>query len=107
MEQKAVPVQAQFSVVTEILTEDFNKDGHTDILLFGNKSANRLKVGSMEANYGCLLLGDGKGEFRYLPQTESGLLIKGDCNSAQVWKQDGVSYLLVGLNNQALQQLKF
>ncbi len=107
MERREVPVQAQFSVVTEILAEDFNKDGHTDILLFGNKSANRLKVGSMEANYGCLLLGDGKGEFRYLPQTESGLLIKGDCNSAQVWKQDGVSYLLVGLNNQALQQLKF
>ena len=40
-----LPIEAQFSVVSNIITEDFNKDGNIDLLLLGNHSDNRLKLG--------------------------------------------------------------
>ncbi|HZX59168.1 MAG TPA: VCBS repeat-containing protein, partial [Mucilaginibacter sp.] len=59
-EASQLPVQAQFSVISQIITGDFDHDGQIDILMLGNHSDNRLKLGSFDANYGCLLKGDGK-----------------------------------------------
>ncbi len=106
-EKQVLPAPAQFSIITSILAEDFNKDGHTDLLLLGNKSDNRLKIGSIEANYGCLLAGDGKGGFRYIKQDLSGLKLKGDCKSAIVFKQEGQSSIVIGLTGQTLQLLNY
>ena len=36
------------------------------MLLLGNHTDNRLKIGSIDAGYGCLLTGDGKGNFEYI-----------------------------------------
>ncbi len=102
----ALPVEAQFSVVTEILTGDFDHDGHTDILMLGNHSDNRLKLGSFDANYGCLLKGDGKGGFQYVNQPVSGLSVVGDVKSALETKINNVPYLLIGLSDGALQFYK-
>ena len=74
-----------------------------DLLLLGNHSDNRLKLGSIDANYGCLLLGDGKGTFNYVPQTASGLSITGDVKSAIQINISGKNYLIIGSNNEALQ----
>lgn len=106
-EKVELPGQAQFSIITKILPEDFNKDGKTDLLLLGNKSDNRLKIGSIEANYGCLLAGDGIGGFSYIPQPESGLKIKGDCKSALTFQNEGSSYLLIGLTGMPIQLIKY
>jgi hypothetical protein len=57
----------------------------------------------MDANYGCLLTGDGKGQFTYMPQTVSGLCIKGDVKSVQELTVDGKNYLVLGVCNEALQ----
>lgn len=106
-EKAALPIQAQFSVVTQILVEDFNRDGKPDLLLLGNKSDNRLKVGSIEANYGSLFTGDGRGNFTYTPQTVSGLQLRGDVKSALVTKKGKDEFLMVGLNGQPIQIFKF
>ena len=98
-----LPLQAQYSVVSEILVQDFNGDGNTDLLLMGNHSDNRLKLGSIDANYGCLLEGDGKGNFAYIPQPQSGLSIMGDVKSSVVINIGNKNYLVVGVNNQPLQ----
>jgi hypothetical protein len=98
-----LPVQAQFAPVTRILTGDFDGDGHVDLLLLGNHSDNRLKIGSIDANYGCLLKGDGSGHFQYIPQTASGLSVKGDVKSALDWTIDGKKYLVIGVAEGALQ----
>ena len=99
----ALPLQAQFSPVSHILVNDYNKDGHPDLLLLGNHSDNRLKLGSFDANYGCLLMGDGKGHFTYMPQPESGLSVTGDVKSAVRITVNHIPYLLVGRCNEALQ----
>ncbi|MDQ2751909.1 MAG: hypothetical protein M3R72_02690, partial [Bacteroidota bacterium] len=74
-----------------------------DLLLLGNHSDNRLKLGSIDANYGCLLLGDGKGGFSYAPQTTSGLSVTGDVKSATFINIANKNYLVVGSNNEPLQ----
>lgn len=102
----ALPMQAQFSVVSQILTGDFDHDGSLDILLLGNHSDNRLKVGSIDANYGCLLKGDGKGGFKYVDQSSSGLSVIGDVKSAVETKVNNVPYLLIGLSDGPLQFYK-
>ena len=98
-----LPIQAQFSPVTSTLAEDFNHDGTVDLLLLGNKSDNRLKLGSMDANYGCLLSGNGKGDFTYVSQPKSGLSVVGDVKSVVQVSDKKTTYIVIGAFNQPLQ----
>ena len=70
------------------------------MLLLGNHSDNRLKIGCINANYGCLLTGDGKGHFNYMPQPRSGLSIKGDVKSAIELKTSNGRYIIAGICNE-------
>ncbi|HQD10383.1 MAG TPA: hypothetical protein PLQ65_12005, partial [Flavihumibacter sp.] len=88
------------------LSGDYNADGKTDLLLFGNRTDNRLKIGAIDANYGCLLLNDGKGSFNYVPQTSSGLCIMGDVKAADTLAINKQNYLFVGVSNGPLQFYK-
>ncbi|THU42018.1 RNA-binding protein [Niastella caeni] len=101
-----LPMQAQFSVVTNILSDDYNGDGKKDLLLLGNHSDNRLKIGCINASYGCLLAGDGKGNFNYVSQPESGLGIKGDVKAAVALKTNNTRYIIAGICNEAMQFYK-
>ena len=76
-----LPKEAQYSPVYTITLLDFNKDGKTDILLCGNNSHTKIRVGKFDANYGTLLAGDGAGNFSYIHQNESGFKIRGDVRS--------------------------
>jgi hypothetical protein len=82
----ALPQEAQYAPVYGIVSIDANHDGKKDILLAGNNTWTRIKFGRYSANHGVLLLGDGKGNFTYAPQTESGLKIRGNVRSLQVVK---------------------
>ena len=77
----ALPNEVQYSPVYTINQLDFNKDGKTDLLLCGNNSHTKIRLGKFDANYGALLEGDGKGNFKYIKQTESGFNIWGDVRS--------------------------
>jgi hypothetical protein len=101
-----LPIRAQFSSVSQILSGDFNHDGKADLLLFGNHTDNRLKLGSFDANYGTLLTGDGKGGFTYQTQTASGLSVDGDVKSATEITVSGLKYLVLGVSGQPLQFYK-
>ncbi|MDO3643618.1 VCBS repeat-containing protein [Mucilaginibacter sp. L3T2-6] len=101
-----LPVEAQFAPITQILTGDFNHDGFADVLLLGNHSDNRLKVGSIDANYGCLLTGNGKGTFTYITQPESGLSVTDDVKSAIETTIDKVPYLVIGTAGEPLKFYK-
>lgn len=99
----ALPLPAQFSMVTKILADDFNHDGKTDLLLLGNHSDNRLKLGSIDANYGCLLTGDGKGGFEYIGQPAAGLSVTGDVKSADTMTIQGKKYIFIAASGEQLQ----
>jgi len=73
-----LPVEAQFAPVYAINILDYDKDGNPDLLLCGNNSSMKLRLGKADANYGMLFRGDGKGKFSYINQMSSGLNLTGD-----------------------------
>ncbi|MDJ1483727.1 VCBS repeat-containing protein [Cytophagaceae bacterium YF14B1] len=95
----SLPVEAQFSPVYAIQILDYNGDGNPDFVLAGNQSAIRIRLGMIDANYGQLFMGDGKGNFAYINQIQSGLNIKGDVKATKTIQVGGITYLLVGINN--------
>ncbi|WP_460982959.1 VCBS repeat-containing protein [Spirosoma fluminis] len=105
-EKQILPLPAQLAPVTNILIRDVNRDGHADLLLLGNKSDNRLKLGAMDANYGCLLTGNGQGNFTYVSQPESGLSVTGDVKSVVELTIGQVPHVVIGAFNQPLQVYK-
>lgn len=80
-EVKELPAQVQYSPTYTIDTLDFNNDGNTDLLICGNNSYSKIRLGKFDANYGVLLAGDAKGNFTYIKQNQSGLHIRGDVRS--------------------------
>jgi hypothetical protein len=80
--EAVLPKEVQYSPVYTIDLIDYNKDGNTDLLLCGNNSHAKIRLGKFDANYGVLLSGDGKGNFKYISQTESGFNISGDVRSS-------------------------
>jgi hypothetical protein len=93
-----LPVEAQAAPVFAIAILDINKDGNLDFVLAGNNSKNRIYLGRDDANHGSVMLGDGKGNFHYLPQQKSGLNLRGDVRSVLT---DGKS-LLFGVNSSSV-----
>ena len=94
-----MPTEAQYAPVYSIEVLDYNHDGHLDFILAGNQSAIRIRLGSIDANFGQLYEGNGKGNFRYVPQSESGLSFTGDVKSMKWIKTAAGEFLLVGINN--------
>jgi hypothetical protein len=76
-----LPKEVQYSPVYASEIIDYNTDGFLDVVLFGNNSHFKIRLGKFDANYGILLRGDGKGNFKYVPQTESGFEVWGDVRS--------------------------
>lgn len=101
-----LPKEAQFAPVYALTTIDYNHDGNLDLVVAGNQSAIKIRLGVIDANYGQLFEGDGQGNFTYIPQVQSGLDLKGDVKSLKNVKIQDSTYLLVGINNAGLQAYK-
>lgn len=101
-QQGTLPLQAQYAPVFAMEVLDYNGDGKKDLLLGGNISHARIRMGNYDANYGILLKGDGEGSFEYIPQTASGICIKGDIRSFSMISD----VVLVGINGRRTQAYK-
>ncbi|MBL7764051.1 MAG: VCBS repeat-containing protein, partial [Chitinophagaceae bacterium] len=97
---KKIPLQANFFPVYAITTGDFNRDGKQDILLAGNTDHARIKIGKIDAGYGTLLKGDGKGNFEYMPQLKSGLSVGGCTRDLITIKTKTGDRVIFTVNNQ-------
>jgi hypothetical protein len=91
---RSLPVQAQFSPIYKIVVQDINNDALPDLLLLGNTDYPRLKMGKIDADFGILLLNEGRGNFKYCNPLQSGLRIVGDVKDA-LWLTTGNGSSLV------------
>ena len=96
---RALPAPAQFSPVYAMTLLDYNRDGNMDVIIAGNQSSIRIRIGVIDANFGQLYQGDGTGNFSYVRQPESGLRLTGDTRSMEVVQTNGDVLLVVGTNN--------
>ena len=78
LQPRQLPSEAQYAPVYAIAVTDVNGDGHPDLVLAGGNQWTRIRFGRYRANHGVLLLGDGKGNFHYVPQDRSGLQLRDD-----------------------------
>jgi hypothetical protein len=95
-EVRELPVQAQYAPVYAVAIADIDSDGDKDIILGGNETMTRVRIGKSDANEGVLLLNDGKGNFRYVNQNVSGLNLRGDVRDIEVISSGGRTLLIVG-----------
>jgi hypothetical protein len=102
LEMVDLPIQAQFSPIYSILKTDANHDGWDDIILTGNLTQTRVRFGRYDANHGMLFLGDGNCGFKYVPQYESGLKLRGDIRSS-IEIND---HLFFGVNSDSIRMYK-
>lgn len=101
-EKHVLPMEAQYAPVYAIEVLDFDHDGNLDFILAGNQHAIRIRLGNMDASYGQLFRGDGKNDFRYIPQRASGLSLTGDVKSLKMVSAGDQRYLLAGINNKGV-----
>lgn len=97
----ALPIEAQFAPIHAIHVFDYDQDGNMDLLLAGNQTYTRLRLGMMDANLGQLFKGDGKGNFEFIPQRISGFSILGDVKSI-LQLQTQPNLLFFGINNRGI-----
>jgi len=100
--RKPLPIQAQFAPVYTLVSEDLDQDGDLDIILAGNETKVRVRMGRADANKGFVFLNDGRGNFSYLPQSVSGLNLKDDTRQLLFIKLERQSVLMVGQNDKSI-----
>jgi enediyne biosynthesis protein E4 len=94
-EVKPLPVYVQLSSVNAICFTDLNNDGKPDLLLGGNMFSFPPQFGRLDASYGHVLLGDGKGNFNYVENKNTGLVIKGEIKDIkEIDTKYGKNYLV-------------
>jgi hypothetical protein len=99
---RPLPIQAQFAPVYALEAMDVDSDGDLDIIAAGNESMVRVRIGRSDANYGVLLINDGKGNFTYADQSSSGLSLRGDVRELLSVSAGDIKQLLVGQNGMAV-----
>jgi hypothetical protein len=101
------PLAAQIAPVNALLADDFDHDGKMDILLAGNEYQYNIVIGRMDASYGLLLKGDGKGGFLPLSARQSGLALDGDVRDLKTIRgKNGARLVLVAVNDSAMRILR-
>ncbi len=97
---KRLPIEAQFSPLYSILVEDFNRDGHHDLLLGGNFYGVPPDQGRNDASYGSLLLGDGEGAFAPVSLQNSGFIVTGEVRAIKsLQTATGETLVMAARNN--------
>lgn len=104
--KRVLPKEAQFAPIYAMTVLDYDNDGNMDLIVGGNQSSVRIRIGVIDANFGQLYKGDGKGNFSYVGQSESGLRLTGDTRCLQAVRTGGEVLLLVGTNNVGINTYK-
>ena len=106
-EINTLPAPAQFSPNYGLLVEDFDQDGHLDVLLGGNLHGVKPEVGRYDASYGLFLKGKGDNNFvPHFPKT-SGFKTMGEVRDLITINVAEKRLVLAAKNNEKMQVFEF
>jgi hypothetical protein len=89
----------QQSPINSILFEDFDGDGHKDLLLAGNNYHSEVETTRADAGIGSFLKGDTKGNFTLVSNLRSGFFADKDVRNMVLLRSGGEKLLFVANNN--------
>ncbi|WP_418603306.1 FG-GAP-like repeat-containing protein [Hwangdonia sp.] len=101
-----LPNEAQFSNIDDFILEDFDEDGHKDILFVGNMYPVEIETTRNDAGVGLYLKGDGNGNFKAVNTSESGFFVPEDAQSMAKIKVKNGELIIVAVNNDVLKSFK-
>lgn len=101
-----LPNAAQLSSINGMISEDFNKDGHIDIVAAGNLYVTEVETTRNDASYGLFLAGDGKGNFNAVPYSESGFYLKHDTKDLAKIQTARGAVILAANNHDIMKAIK-
>ena len=97
---KKLPPRTQFSCICDIACEDVNGDGNLDLIMAGNNYEFKPQFSRLDANYGNVLLGNGKLDFDWQDYDKSGFFVKGEVKHLKkLTDSNGKRYLLAAIND--------
>jgi enediyne biosynthesis protein E4 len=96
---KELPSEAQVSKIFSMYVTDIDSDGNLDVLLGGNIYGVSPYQGRYDGLYGLILHGDGKGNFKAITPTQSGLLIDGEIRKILPFTVAGKKTIAASRNN--------
>lgn len=103
---KALPTIAQTSKIMTLLLDDYDSDGIKDVIVGGNFYGSNMYQARYDGSYGLILKSDGKGNFKSIIPSQSGLLLHDEIRDIQIMKVNDLPYYLIARNNTHLQIFK-
>tara|TARA_R110002020_G_scaffold113688_1_gene261593 strand:+ start:91350 stop:94715 length:3366 start_codon:yes stop_codon:yes gene_type:complete len=98
---KTLPPRTQFSCVCGISCMDVNNDGNLDLVLGGNNFEFKPQYSRLDANYGNVLLGNGKNDFKWQDYGKSGLYIREEIKHLEQFRdKSGKIFIIAALNDE-------
>ncbi len=97
-----LPNEVQASIVHGIIVEDFNEDGHQDILLQGNLFDFLPQYERQDGIMGLYLIGNSNGEFIVENYVKSGFEVKGENRGLVKLNSKKKRYIVNGVNKDQL-----
>jgi len=101
-----LPIEAQFSSINQVLVDDYDNDGNLDALIAGNLYVSEVETPRNDASFGYFLRGNGKGDFKAIKPSESGVFIKGDTKDLAEINVKGERYIIIAKNDDYIQFIK-
>ncbi|MEO9512159.1 MAG: VCBS repeat-containing protein [Flavobacteriaceae bacterium] len=102
-----LPYLAQLTNINDFKVNDFNNDGHLDVLAIGNLFVSEVETPRNDAGTGLLLIGNGEGQFEAHRGAEIGFYTAKDAKRIATLNIAGKPSVLVGNNNDILQAFSF
>jgi hypothetical protein len=104
-EVKALPWQAQLSSFKDAVVINANNDILPDILLMGNYYDNNIEMGRYDADFGTILINQGKGSFSC--QSLNGMAVKGQVRHILPINIKNQQAHILARNNDSIRIVKF
>jgi hypothetical protein len=100
---KKLPFEAQLFPIFDMIADDVDEDGFTDLLIGGNLEASQPEIGPYDAGLGLFLKGNGNGVFTAIPPGGSGFVARGETREIGILKgSDKKKIYVVGRNNDSV-----
>ncbi|UOB18808.1 VCBS repeat-containing protein [Abyssalbus ytuae] len=97
---KELPPMTQLSCVCDISCVDINHDNNLDIIMGGNNYEFKPQFSRLDANYGNVLIGNGKADFSWIPYTNSGFYIREEVKHIETFKdKNNSTFIIAAINN--------